>query len=169
MKRKTKETSLQLKLDFNSRFELNKGAFDTNDNDRLLALQYKVLMSSDKDATAQLWLFGAEVCKRIIKNKAKRKGIVYSTGDLQDLSITAVEYVLKRYTKKKIIYHDKVLGKTTYQERFGWRYFVKDNFIKVFSDAVTHAMFHRTKSEKNIIYMSDCDIAALIDKGAKKI
>jgi len=103
-----------------------------NDSQILINLQYAYLAKNDKKALGELWLKSIEIAKKLIRNERKQKGFYLDNADFDDKAIEAVEYVLRRYAKRK--------------DNYCWS--VRNNFVSALYNGVRHALYYQSKSEQ---------------------
>ncbi len=98
------------------------------DNERLMDLQ-KRFLSGDCGAWAGLWVNSFELAQKMIISEMKKKNLHFDEDMLYDLSINAVEYVLRRFRKK-----------TGYK--------VNKNFASAIYFGCKHSIYYRTKADE---------------------
>ena len=103
-----------------------------NDSQILINLQYAYLAKNDKNAFGELWLKSIEIAKKLIRNERNQKGFYLDNADFDDKAIEAVEYVLRRYAKRK--------------DNYCWS--VRNNFVSALYNGVRHALYYQSKSEQ---------------------
>ncbi|MBR1721364.1 MAG: hypothetical protein IJ727_02590 [Treponema sp.] len=103
-----------------------------NDNETLLNLQYMYLSKNDKKAQEALWLKSIAIARKLIRKEQKTKKFFLDEDILEDKSVAAVEYILRRYSKRK--------------DNACW--YVRENFISVIYNGVRHALYYQSKTER---------------------
>ncbi len=108
--------------------------FDTpkNDNETLMNLQYMYLSKKDRKAQESLWLISIAIAKKLIRKEQKEKKFFLAASDLEDKAVEAVEYILRRYDRRK--------------DNACWC--VRKNFISAIYNGVRHALYYQNKTEQ---------------------
>ena len=70
------------------------------DSDRLINLQYRYLLG-DETAWPELWQMSIKVAERIVRSVCRKRKIRPDADYLDDCTMNAVEYVLRRYKTRK--------------------------------------------------------------------
>lgn len=112
-----------------------------NDNEKLLNYQYEWLVHKDAKAWEALWILSRQIARRMILTLAKKKGFVLDPLTLEDKTDDAIIYILRRYQR-------------------GW--YVRKAYHKAIKEGVIHAIWHRTKAQKNEVLMDDEQMARLV-------
>ena len=102
------------------------------DSDFLINLQYAFLARKDRQAQAKLWLKSIEIAKKFIHSERKKKGFFLDDTDFEEKAIAAVEYIMRRYAKRK--------------DNYCWS--VRKNYVSAIYNGVRHALFYQNKSEQ---------------------
>ena len=116
-----------------------------NDNERLLNYQYEWLVHQDAKAWEGLWILSRQIARRMILTLAKKKGFVMDPLTLEDKADDAIIYILWRYQR-------------------GW--YVRKAYHKAIKEGVIHAIWHRTKAQKNEVLMDDETISRITKEPA---
>ena len=116
-----------------------------NDNERLLNYQYEWLVHQDAKAWEGLWILSRQIARRMILTLAKKKGFSMDPLTLEDKADDAIIYILRRYQR-------------------GW--YVRKAYHKAIKEGVIHAIWHRTKAQKNEVLMDDETISRLTKEPA---
>lgn len=111
-----------------------------NDNEKLLNYQYEWLVHKDAKAWEALWILSRQIARRMILTLAKKKGFVMDPLTLEDKADDAIIYILRRYQR-------------------GW--YVRKAYHKAIKEGVIHAIWHRTKAQKNEVLMDDETISRI--------
>lgn len=114
-----------------------------NDNEKLLNYQYEWLVHKDAKAWEGLWILSRQIARRMILTLAKKKGFVMDPLTLEDKADDAIIYILRRYQR-------------------GW--YVRKAYHKAIKEGVIHAIWHRTKAQKNEVLMDDETISRIVQK-----
>ena len=102
------------------------------DSEILINLQYAYLARKDKKAQASLWLKSIEIAKKFIRKERKEKGFFLDDTDFEEKAVEAVEYIMRRYAKRK--------------DNFCWS--VRKNYVSAIYNGVRHALYYQSKSEQ---------------------
>lgn len=97
------------------------------DNEKLMDIQEKFL-NGKSEAWSELWTYSQMIAKRIIISEFKKKCLHPDRDSVEDLSMVAVIYVLRRFREKK-------------------DYKVKRNFISAIYFGCIHAIYYRKKGD----------------------
>lgn len=103
-----------------------------NDNQRLLNLQRRYLLSGDQRAWAEMWTRCLDIAGKLITIEKKEKGLHYTRDELYDKKMDAVSYVLRRYSKKRDDGHI-------------WH--VKKSFMNALRGGVLHALYYEAQDK----------------------
>ena len=116
-----------------------------NENQKLLEAQAKWVIDRDEKSWEYIWLRAMTIAKKIIRKKYADR----LRGDLEDRAISAVEYVLRRYTKRP-----------------GWC--VKKNFSAAIYNGCQHAMDYCTKADRIVDFVDFDKLNLVLEFGDEK-
>lgn len=114
-----------------------------NDNQRLLNLQRRFLVSNDQRAWEEMWRRCLVIAGKLITIEKKQKGLHFSDEDMYDKEMDAVSYVLRRYRKKRDDGHI-------------WH--VKKSFMNAIRGGVLHALYYEAQDKPKhikVLYVGD--------------
>lgn len=113
-----------------------------DDNEVLLNLQRRYLVSGDRKAWSEMWTRCLEIAGKLISIEQKEKGLHYSEDEKQSLALDAVAYVLRRYSKPS---------------GDGHIWHVKSSFLNALRGGVLHALYYEAqdKPKVTVIYAGD--------------
>lgn len=104
-----------------------------NDNELLFNLQ-KEYYNGSNNAYKKMWEITYKVARRLIFSYFKKRKIKKSMSDIYDISMDAIEYLLRRFKKNK-------------------GYVVTKNWITTINFACIHAIKYTTKAESIVDYI----------------
>lgn len=124
------------------------------ENEALLNLQRRYLLYGDSMAWSELWRRCLVIAGKLIAKERKEKGFYLSAADYEDKRMEAVEYVLRRYSKRY---------------SGGRRWHVSKSFMSALYGGVRHALYYDAQkkaesgnSSLRIDYVGDLfDVAQL--------
>lgn len=131
--KETKAQALVTKLPY---FENPK-----DDNARLLNCQHDFYLGI-KGAWEEMWNIAFPICERMVKSECKKNRLRYSFDEKYDKTVSAVTYVLRRFKTRP-------------------GYFIRYNFIMQLQGGVRHALYHQTKADKIVDFVSDEQLGTL--------
>ena len=102
------------------------------DSEILINLQYAYLVRKDRKAQAALWLKAIEIAKKFIRKERKANGFYLDDDDFYEKAVEAVEYIMRRYAKRK--------------DNYCWS--VRKNYVSAIYNGVRHALYYQSKSEQ---------------------
>lgn len=102
------------------------------DSEILINLQYAYLVRKDRKAQAALWLKAIEIAKKFIRKERKANGFYLEDDDFYEKAVEAVEYIMRRYAKRK--------------DNYCWS--VRKNYVSAIYNGVRHALYYQSKSEQ---------------------
>lgn len=103
-----------------------------NESEFLINLQFLYLTKKDKKAQSDLWLKSIVIAKKFISLERKAKGFYLDVKDFEEKAIESVEYIMRRYAKRK--------------DNACW--VVRKNYISAIYHGVQHALYYQSKSER---------------------
>lgn len=103
-----------------------------NDSETLINLQYTYLAKKDKNAQAALWQKSIVIAKKFIQKERKEKGFFLDDSDFEEKAVEAVEYIMRRYARRK--------------DNYCWS--VRKNYVSAIYNGVRHALYYQSKTEQ---------------------
>jgi len=102
------------------------------DSEILINLQYAYLARKDRKAQTALWLKAIVIAKKFIRRERKEKGFFLDDSDFEEKAVEAVEYIMRRYARRK--------------DNYCWS--VRKNYVSVIYNGVRHALYYQSKTEQ---------------------
>lgn len=102
------------------------------DSEILINLQYAYLARKDRKAQTALWLKAIVIAKKFIRRERKEKGFFLDDSDFEEKAVEAVEYIMRRYARRK--------------DNYCWS--VRKNYVSAIYNGVRHALYYQSKTEQ---------------------
>lgn len=102
------------------------------DSEILINLQYAYLARKDRKAQTALWLKAIVIAKKFIRRERKEKGFFLDDSDFEEKAVEAVEYIMRRYARRK--------------DNYCWS--VRKNYVSAIYNGVRHALYYQNKAEQ---------------------